>query len=575
MKRRGVNVRVISNSYFNEGRYPLADVVNAAGAEDILTVFDADNTGYNNDVFFFDSPQTQWTLTVAGSSRSDSLVSYSGYGRSTIDLAAPTEVPSATTGGYTSSFSGTSAAQPHGAGAAALLAAAKPNATALEIKAALKRGVDHIPALNNKLVTGGRLNIAGALQALTNLNLPPIVLGVIPVSDQVSPDDTIEVLFSQPMDRSSVESAFQISPAVNGTIVWTNDNRTMRFLHSEPFKKQLFTTNYTCRILGSARDLTGRTLDGDFNQSGSPDDDFTWTFSLHLANDNFADAKAISGSAGALAGTTRYATPENGEPLFSSGRYWGLSVWYRWTAEAPGWMTFDLTSSNKFDTVLGVFTGSQVDKVSTNIFNDNYGALRASRVSFPVTAGASYAIKVAGKYPGTTTDSMWGDFELRWYPTPAPGFTGSEFSPASALPGTTVFLTGTNFTGATSVSFGGVSASFSLAINNNLDLAVTAVVPSDAVSGPITITTPHGVVTSSFGFQVESPLTLAARAVSGGQIELDWPATTTEQTLEATDVLGSDAVWKPVSGTPIHEGDFQKLILTVENRARYFRLRGP
>jgi hypothetical protein len=127
----------------------------------------------------------------------------------------------------------------------------------------------------------------------------------------------------------------------------------------------------------------------------------------------------------------------------------------------------------------------------------------------------------------------------------------------------------------TEVSFGGVSASFPPAANNNLDLGVSAVVPTNAISGLITVTTPHGVVTSSTAFHVEAPLSLAVHARPGGQIELDWPEGTIDVTLEATDALGTGAIWKTVPGIPVHEGALQKLILTAENRTGYFRLHGP
>jgi hypothetical protein len=100
-----------------------------------------------------------------------------------------------------------------------------------------------------------------------------------------------------------------------------------------------------------------------------------------------------------------------------------------------------------------------------------------------------------------------GNFELAWYPTPSPGFTDSQFSPASAVPGAKLTLTGTNFSGATSVLFNGVSASFANAPTNNIDLKITAIVPPDAISGPITIVTPHGNVTSTATFQVLPPRT--------------------------------------------------------------------
>lgn len=88
------------------------------------------------------------------------------------------------------------------------------------------------------------------------------------------------------------------------------------------------------------------------------------------------------------------------------------------------------------------------------------------------------------------------------YQTTPPGFTGPQLSPPSGLPGTKVTLSGTNFTGATAVLFNGVGASFTNHSANNLDLRITAVVPPDATSSPITIRTPHGDVTTTAVFTV-------------------------------------------------------------------------
>ena len=304
-------------------------------------------------------------------------------------------------------------------------------------------------AFRTNTITGGRLNLAGALQALTNTTLPPIIVGALPVANEVAPDAPIEIAFNHPMDRASVEAAFQITPNIAGAFQWTNDDRIVRYLHTDALQASLLTTNYTCRLLATAHDLAGRTLDGNFNRAsdGSPADDFAWTFSLPLANDNFATAQLISGNQGNIAGTTRYATYQEGEPLFDSTHFYGLSVWYRWAAESSAWMTFDLTQSNKFDSVLGVFTGKELDTLVTNVVNDNYGPLRSSRVSFPATAGETYSIKVAGKWNGSAASAQWGDFLLRWYPTPAPNFTGSEFTPANGVPGGSITLYGTDFTG--------------------------------------------------------------------------------------------------------------------------------
>ncbi len=79
----------------------------------------------------------------------------------------------------------------------------------------------------------------------------------------------------------------------------------------------------------------------------------------------------------------------------------------------------------------------------------------------------------------------------------------TSFTPTNGLPGTTVTLEGANFLGATNVSFNGIAASFSL----TADTQITATVPAAATTGPISITTPGGNVTSSVPFYLAPRLT--------------------------------------------------------------------
>ena len=69
----------------------------------------------------------------------------------------------------------------------------------------------------------------------------------------------------------------------------------------------------------------------------------------------------------------------------------------------------------------------------------------------------------------------------------------SSFNPTSGPVGTQVTISGTGFIGATSVTFGGVKATFTV----NSATTITATVPSGAVSGKIKITAPGGTVTST------------------------------------------------------------------------------
>ena len=60
-------------------------------------------------------------------------------------------------------ISGTSMASPHVAGVAALVKAAHPTFTAVQVKAAILGGVDRLASLNGKVATGGRLDACKAL----------------------------------------------------------------------------------------------------------------------------------------------------------------------------------------------------------------------------------------------------------------------------------------------------------------------------------------------------------------------------------------------------------------------------
>jgi hypothetical protein len=82
--------------------------------------------------------------------------------------------------------------------------------------------------------------------------------------------------------------------------------------------------------------------------------------------------------------------------------------------------------------------------------------------------------------------------------------TISSFSPASGPVGTVVSITGTYFTGTTSVKFAGTSATFTV----NSATKITATVPAGAVTGRISVTIPNGTATSSTPFTVTGPIHL-------------------------------------------------------------------
>lgn len=174
MKLRGVNIRVSNNSYGGCQEacgYDQAtkDAIDALGDAGVLNVFAAGNSGQNTETtpFFPGSYNSPSILNVASSTSDDSRSGFSNYGTVSVDLAAPGSGIYSTTFGSNSSYgnmSGTSMAAPHVSGAAALLAAHNPSLSNASIKATLMNTVDPLPAWQTIVKTGGRLNIANALQ---------------------------------------------------------------------------------------------------------------------------------------------------------------------------------------------------------------------------------------------------------------------------------------------------------------------------------------------------------------------------------------------------------------------------
>jgi hypothetical protein len=87
-----------------------------------------------------------------------------------------------------------------------------------------------------------------------------------------------------------------------------------------------------------------------------------------------------------------------------------------------------------------------------------------------------------------------------------------SFTPASSWFGRTVELDGSYFVGATSVSFNGTPAQFTVQSDGIIDTTV----PSGATSGPIAVTTANGTGWSSTAFALVPPPTISSFTPTGG-----------------------------------------------------------
>jgi subtilisin family serine protease len=168
--RHGLNLVATNNSWggggYSQGLY---DAIARANAASILFVAAAGNSSTNTLSYpaGYDLPNV---ISVASLDSNGSLSSFSNYGSTWVDLAAPgggiySTLPDNTYGTY----SGTSMATPHVSGALALMASALPTASMAQLKQALLESVVATASLAGKTATGGRLDVNGAISRLNAL----------------------------------------------------------------------------------------------------------------------------------------------------------------------------------------------------------------------------------------------------------------------------------------------------------------------------------------------------------------------------------------------------------------------
>src|SRR5205807_4325342 len=164
----------------------------------------------------------------------------------------------------------------------------------------------------------------------------------------------------------------------------------------------------------------------------------------------------------------------------------------------------------------------------------------------PAAAGVTYTftgpalsvlgVRVVGQVHSLSGSDSWFDAatEVQAFgvaaSNPSPTVTSLNPSSGGLAGGTSVTITGSNFSGAAGVSFGGVAAS-SFTVNSATQITAVAPAASAAGSVDVTVTTANGTSATSAADQftyVSPPAAPAGLTASPGnnQVSLSWSAST-------------------------------------------------
>ncbi len=153
----------------------------------------------------------------------------------------------------------------------------------------------------------------------------------------------------------------------------------------------------------------------------------------------------------------------------------------------------------------------------------------------------------------------------------------SSFLPTNGLAGASVEIHGTNFTDVIAVRFNGVEAAFTATSSTLL----AAKVPTNAVTGPITVTTAAGTGASDVSFQIDKvpdpivPPVMAMHGAAAAQVEISWPDSAKDFVLQENQNVADKTGWKNVTVPPVHSDGNYRTTVAAGTGFGFYRLVHP
>lgn len=240
-------VKISNNSWGGGGKsQALRDAIARADSSGHLFVAaagngGADGVGDDNDAtpHYPSSYSNPNIVAVAATDDRDTLASFSNFGVTSVDLAAPgVRILSTLPGDAYGSYSGTSMATPHVTGVAALVKSRNLTLGDAKIKAKLLKRVDEKAGLAGKVLAGGRLNAARAVAVSTRTpakspdTTDPAIGSLRPVPGSKIRDRTPVVAATVRDDRTDLAKSdirLYVDGSRKGTFTYDTDTDRLRF----------------------------------------------------------------------------------------------------------------------------------------------------------------------------------------------------------------------------------------------------------------------------------------------------------------------------------------------------------